>query len=90
MTVHCPMQAIFYHKASKTLLVTDAVVYISSDPPEVMLKISSSIPSICICTLILRSEHQESSAHQEMLQPGSKLCMGFATRLLSQSPADSM
>lgn len=29
------MQAVFYHKASKTLLVTDAVVYISSDPPEV-------------------------------------------------------
>ncbi len=31
------MQAVFYHKASKTLLVTDAVVYISSDPPEVLL-----------------------------------------------------
>ncbi|CAL5224815.1 g7564 [Coccomyxa viridis] len=29
-------EAVFYHKASKTLLVTDAVVYISSDPPEVI------------------------------------------------------
>ena len=31
------MQAVFYHKASGTLLVTDAAVYISSDPPEVLL-----------------------------------------------------
>ena len=30
-------QAVFYHKASRTLLVTDAAVYITSDPPEVLL-----------------------------------------------------
>ena len=30
-------QAVFHHKASRTLLVTDAAVYISSDPPEVLL-----------------------------------------------------
>ena len=30
------VQAVFYHKASRTLLVTDAAVYISSDPPEVL------------------------------------------------------
>ena len=30
-------QAVFYHKASRTLLITDAAVYISSDPPEVLL-----------------------------------------------------
>jgi len=64
MTGHYPMQAIFYHKASKTLLVTDAVVYINSDPPEVMkpAQTSSSIPSICICTAIVSSEHQQSCA----------------------------
>ena len=31
------MQAVFFHKASGTLLVTDAAVYISSNPPEVLL-----------------------------------------------------
>jgi len=40
------MQAIFYHKASKTLLVTDAVVYISSDPPEVMIQLNSPAASL--------------------------------------------
>ena len=30
------VQAVVYHMVSKTLLVTDAVVYISPDPPEVM------------------------------------------------------
>lgn len=30
------LQTAFFHKASRTLLVTDAVVYISEDPPEVI------------------------------------------------------
>ena len=29
------MQAAFFHKPTRTLLVTDAVVYLSEDPPEV-------------------------------------------------------
>ena len=41
------MQAVFYHKASKTLLVTDAVVYISPDPPEVMVAVCSPRGRCC-------------------------------------------
>ena len=29
-------QAAFFHKPTRTLLVTDAVVYLSEDPPEVL------------------------------------------------------
>ena len=41
----CCTQTAFFHKASQTLLVTDAVVYVSEDPPEVgMLHLSYKAP----------------------------------------------
>ena len=42
------MQAVFYHKASRTLLVTDAAVYISSDPPEVLLLLQGMSDQCCV------------------------------------------
>ena len=41
-------QAVFYHKASRTLLVTDAAVYISSDPPEVLLFLHGMSDRCCV------------------------------------------
>ena len=36
-------QGAFYHKASKTLMVTDAVVYVADKPPEVWKTVCSGI-----------------------------------------------
>ena len=41
-------QAVFYHKASRTLLVTDAAVYISSNPPEVLLLLQDMSNRCCM------------------------------------------